>query len=306
MTVSEKSYVKSYNKLSKHHQRAYEVDCRAYLIRIKDRVVQFIESNGVGGLEVSIYGLIKDDNFVKLSIEHIINTAALFADFTFKNISPSPIQKRDSTLPSLNVGFFSETWRKQMEVYAITESSKLITLIDDTTRKNIQDILAKNVGLGSEAVASKIAKSTGFKKARALTISITETAAAANYGSYIGASQSGVKLKKRWSAAHDERTRPAHAEADGKIVKFNEMFLVGGVPMKYPCDPAGGTKNVIRCRCVCVYAVDSSQENVETDVMVAPVIELPKKPSESSLLRIIANLLAVNQVVNQVLEPSDN
>ncbi len=57
-------------------------------------------------------------------------------------------------------------------------------------------------------------------------------------------------LKKMWvSAKQPGRTRPAHWEADGQIVGWDEPFIVGGEELRYPGDPQGSAGNTINCLC---------------------------------------------------------
>jgi SPP1 gp7 family putative phage head morphogenesis protein len=59
----------------------------------------------------------------------------------------------------------------------------------------------------------------------------------------------GFVVKKRWVATKDDRTRPAHKEADGQEVDLDKPFIVGGEKMMYPGDENASAENVINCRC---------------------------------------------------------
>lgn len=57
---------------------------------------------------------------------------------------------------------------------------------------------------------------------------------------------------KRWVTRRDGRVRLTHASTDGKTIRLNEAFFVGGYALQYPGDsnaPPGETAN---CRCVLV------------------------------------------------------
>jgi uncharacterized protein with gpF-like domain len=86
---------------------------------------------------------------------------------------------------------------------------------------------------------------------QALRIVRTESALAANFATQQTARQifPGSQMSKEWIAGSDARVRPAHQEADGQIVRFDEDFLVGGESLAYPGDPRGSAGNVINCRC---------------------------------------------------------
>lgn len=59
---------------------------------------------------------------------------------------------------------------------------------------------------------------------------------------------------KKWVAHHDDRTRPAHREADGQTVPATDTFTVGGYRMRYPKDPSAPLHLTINCRCIMVGA----------------------------------------------------
>jgi hypothetical protein len=58
----------------------------------------------------------------------------------------------------------------------------------------------------------------------------------------------GCDLLKQWDATLDGRTRPAHREADGQIVEWDDYFTVMGEKLKAP-SIGGSASNVINCRC---------------------------------------------------------
>lgn len=66
-------------------------------------------------------------------------------------------------------------------------------------------------------------------------------------------SASGETFYKTWLASADERTRPDHADADGQTVRLDEQFVVGGVAMDAPGDPAAPADEVVGCRCTLTF-----------------------------------------------------
>lgn len=62
------------------------------------------------------------------------------------------------------------------------------------------------------------------------------------------AKKKGADILKQWDATMDGRTRPAHQEADGQIVEWDDFFSVGGEKMKAP-SIGGSARNVCNCRC---------------------------------------------------------
>ena len=121
---------------------------------------------------------------------------------------------------------------------------------------------AIEIGRADNLTLQQIAKLVSDKflpisRSRAALIARTETHNAASFASnsyHLQVQQDlGTKMLKQWVSANDARTRPSHAQASGQIVDMEESFIVGGVPMKYAGDSAGGAKNVVNCRCVIVY-----------------------------------------------------
>ena len=62
------------------------------------------------------------------------------------------------------------------------------------------------------------------------------------------AKDKGADIVKQWDATMDSKTRPAHQQADGQIVDWDDFFTVGGEKMKAP-SVGGSAKNVCNCRC---------------------------------------------------------
>ncbi|MFF0467598.1 phage minor head protein [Micromonospora zamorensis] len=106
---------------------------------------------------------------------------------------------------------------------------------------------------------------------RAVTIARTETIGAYNAGTltaWLTAEQAlDEKLDKVWVATHDERTRDDHRDADGQRVALDGVFMVGGVPLRFPGDPAAPAGQVVNCRCTMI--------EVEADEPLPAVPEHP-------------------------------
>lgn len=88
---------------------------------------------------------------------------------------------------------------------------------------------------------------------RAVVIARTETLGALN-GSRNDAFQAfdeetEEELERMWLSTKDERTRPSHVLADLQRTSMTDPFIVGGIPLMFPCDPAGPPEEVIQCRC---------------------------------------------------------
>nr|DAH47751.1 MAG TPA: minor capsid protein [Caudoviricetes sp.] len=91
-----------------------------------------------------------------------------------------------------------------------------------------------------------------MNRASAIRSARTATTNAQNAGrqdQYLLAKQMGIKVKKRWIATLDGRTRHAHAMADGQTVDVDADFDVDGYKMAYPGDRRAPGYLLYNCRC---------------------------------------------------------
>ena len=57
-------------------------------------------------------------------------------------------------------------------------------------------------------------------------------------------------MEKEWiHAGHPKKARPSHLAADGQHVPANEPFIIGGIKMQFPHDPAAPLNETIGCGC---------------------------------------------------------
>lgn len=88
---------------------------------------------------------------------------------------------------------------------------------------------------------------------RAWNMAADQSQALWNDHDYKVAVASGKRFKT-WQAILDKVTRPAHWNANGKKVRINDYFVVGGEAMRYPHDINASAENVISCRCWVIYS----------------------------------------------------
>lgn len=89
---------------------------------------------------------------------------------------------------------------------------------------------------------------------------------------------------KKWVAHHDDRTRPAHREADGQTVPATDTFTVGGYRMRYPKDPSAPLHLTINCRCIMVGAKkkgDSLSNITNEELTSITASATPDTPTDS-------------------------
>lgn len=71
----------------------------------------------------------------------------------------------------------------------------------------------------------------------------------------------GIKVKKRWLAVHDNRTRDLHGDLDGKEVDVDQKFRTAdGREIDYPGDPTADPDLVYNCRCTLIYVYPEYRE----------------------------------------------
>ncbi len=98
-----------------------------------------------------------------------------------------------------------------------------------------------------------------INRTSAIRTARTAVTAAQNAGrldTYRAAQDMGIKLKKRWLATLDNRTRHAHAMLDGQTVDIDKPFKVDGYELMYPGDSSAPGYLVYNCRCTQIADVD--------------------------------------------------
>jgi len=157
-------------------------------------------------------------------------------------------------------------WVERLRNAALVDASARIVEITETTRRQINAIIVAGLeeGLGVEEIKRRIIGTTGLQplngtlQVRARRIARTEIVSASNIGSLEGALSTGLAFDKQWLSTPDDRTRDAHAEADGQTVDKQAPFLVDGEQLRVPGDPTGSPGNVINCRCTQIYITPES------------------------------------------------
>jgi hypothetical protein len=144
---------------------------------------------------------------------------------------------------------------------------KLASDITDTTKEQIRRFLIqsaeKNYTL-PETIA--LLRTAGITDYRAELIARTETGRAANIGSMVGATSTGLVTIKEWISAKDNRTRREprdhtdHLVMDGVKLPMEKQFHVpndkvglGYELLDHPCDSKANAANVCNCRCTLGY-----------------------------------------------------
>lgn len=105
-------------------------------------------------------------------------------------------------------------------------------------------------------IANRLSAVVGMDRNSAIRNARTAVTGAENAGriaSYEQAESLGIKIKKRWMATLDDRTRDSHRELDGVSIENDEVFDNG---CRYPGDPMGEPAEVYNCRCTLIADID--------------------------------------------------
>lgn len=130
-------------------------------------------------------------------------------------------------------------------------------------------------------IARRLARETGEKNSAAMLRSArTMFTGAQNAGRLEGMHQAeelGIKVKKRWMATLDDRTRDTHADLDGQEVDIDEPFVTSaGNEIMYPGDPDADPSEVWNCRCTMItvypdYPASMQRRDNETGEIIGDI-----------------------------------
>lgn len=87
---------------------------------------------------------------------------------------------------------------------------------------------------------------------RTARTAVTGAQNAGRLDTYRAAQDMGIKLKKRWLATLDNRTRHAHAMLDGQTVDVDKPFKVDGYDIMFPGNSSAPGYLVYNCRCTTI------------------------------------------------------
>jgi len=183
-----------------------------------------------------------EPEYVRKLVDDIISNRPVFESIKDERIKEIVEKVMSEITPDRDFNTYRETLQNRLTDAFIQNDipleesyvSQLVSDLIDTTNRHTDDPYY-------------------LSKERALLIAQNEANTAINYSDYVFAKDNGA-THKRWIAELDDKTRPAHAEADGVIIPIDDYFLVGGDTMRYPHDYLNGSPgNLINCRCVCTY-----------------------------------------------------
>ena len=169
---------------------------------------------------------------------------------------------------------YESFWMERFAYFGSVIAAQRVTLVSNTAKQTLITLTQRLMSdpefmmMGVAQQARILNNRFGqYSLMQAIRLIRTEGTNIANYATMQSAQSifPASQLKKEWIASFDDRTRDAHAQADGQIVMQSDPFLVGGEQLLYPGDPAGSSENVINCRCsVAPFPV----ENAEADGII--------------------------------------
>ena len=118
------------------------------------------------------------------------------------------------------------------------------------TKSVTQGILqGKSVGEIAKDLQARVSEMNRASAVRAARTAITSAQNGGRMDSYKAASDMGIKVRKRWVATKDGRTRHAHQKLDGQTVDWDESFTSELGEICFPGDPRAKPANTYNCRC---------------------------------------------------------
>lgn len=107
----------------------------------------------------------------------------------------------------------------------------------------------KSVGKIATDLQVRIPEMNRASAVRAARTAITSAQNGGRMDSYKAASDMGIKVRKRWVATKDGRTRHAHQKLDGQTVDWDQSFTSELGKIRFPGDPRAKPALTYNCRC---------------------------------------------------------
>jgi hypothetical protein len=158
----------------------------------------------------------------------------------------------------------TSVFQDALQAWLTRQTIDTVNSVDDTTVSIVKNIVRNGLAnsLTMEQIAAAIEDATDFDNVlpRATAIARTEMHAAMNFAQLTAAKDTGLKLVKVWTSSLDDRTREAHAEADGQTVDIDDDFDVDGEAVSRPGE--GDPENSINCRCCLIFTRAAESDSV--------------------------------------------
>ena len=110
-------------------------------------------------------------------------------------------------------------------------------------------LMGNSVGKIATDLQTHIINMNRTSAVRAARTAITSAQNGGRMDSYKAASDMGIKVRKRWVATKDGRTRHAHQKLDGQTVDWDKPFSSELGKIRFPGDPRAKPALTYNCRC---------------------------------------------------------
>ena len=107
----------------------------------------------------------------------------------------------------------------------------------------------KSVGKIASDLQKRVPEMNRASAVRAARTAVTGAQNAGRMDGYKAASDMGIKVRKRWVATKDGRTRHAHQKLDGQTVDWDKSFTSELGKIRFPGDPRAKPALTYNCRC---------------------------------------------------------
>lgn len=180
-------------------------------------------------------------NFCSYQLEKRLNGAISFNIYN-ENTVASLLKKNPKMLPEWKIHERKDyAWNRQKVENSITQGIVQGEGIDQITDRLVGSLLTQNEN------RMRLFARTGMTGAQN----------AGRLAQMEDAEEIGIKVKKRWIATLDNRTRDTHAELDGQEVPVDEPWTVTlddgtEAEIMYPGDPDAEPELVYNCRCTMI------------------------------------------------------
>ena len=192
------------------------------------------------------------------------NYKALYRDVGvhFAEVALSQLKKRGAIMLTKE---WSDVWAREFEAYAINKAGRRITWVNEYTKEVVWDKMSMilkevrseglSISLTTDRIQKELIKEMGsVERWRAMRIAQTEVLTASNRGGFVAARDSGLEMVKTWITG-GQNIRPTHQQAaiDNVNVPMDKPFLLAGINIEMPGDPALPPEEAINCKCTVIY-----------------------------------------------------
>ena len=122
----------------------------------------------------------------------------------------------------------------------------------------------------TERIARETAHENDAAMARYAATAMTSAQNAGRMETMERAKGMGIKVRKKWIATLDARTRDSHAELDGQVVDIDEPFITHNrdgslAEIMFPGDPQADGEQVWNCRCTLGYVYEEYPDEEDAE-----------------------------------------